>query len=748
MKRKIIVLLILVMLPCQALANNITESNRLFDWAERNYPDYFSPAGQRSFWVENFMARYYEDTDTYIATLGEDVFLYGDIFDGLIYVGQISDFIGPPPLQFSFSSLQPYLPVITTVGSLGYAVYQNDGEITTGLIMQALNPIGSVIKSEEYEISLLTTMQKTLENIYNKLATLESKIDELLLELKVSTDEILQEIDSPRKDIASIKNYELELQELGRSYIGCDSDEVCYLKPHEGNQDRLEELANSILASGPDGVHDKIVQIQSTITGGALNSNAILNVLTHELILQTQANINNDEENKRDAYWNAYREIENYTMTLINAEVNGVNLLVDANMYKNRKNAALAAIDMLHHNIKEIMSLSDLSTEAIARYGFIYNTVSLMLSFANPYYDDPKYDEDFLPEGTEDIFKQAEFLKRRLLNDSQPVVVVYSITEAGEEAGDIFLQGTNGKGGKMSPTSITSHLIEGRGYDNWDGNKMKYNNKYQLNIYTFNLELDVGWGPGLYYIYGDTIKSTAIEVQAYNEDMSVNPNGKIVYGFGLCSQRDSARFSHLKWYECNEDTDHRYRSYDSLMEAIDNGRYKEYMSNPLAEGVDLKTTCSEWKNHDCHNQTNEDPCGDVSICTSFVYNGDNTRNATMKVTLHRYINLDSEIYHGFDGVARGSINLYLRDEDAGTNYRLYETTKIHKKTHGEKVVEGWHYKYSDDSTFHGNIKLVPGHSYHMRLHMRASVHQNNSSATNHGYFHLNIKALEPIRFEF
>jgi hypothetical protein len=120
----------------------------------------------------------------------------------------------------------------------------------------------------------------------------------------------------------------------------------------------------------------------------------------------------------------------------------------------------------------------------------------------------------------------------------------------------------------------------------------------------------------------------------------------------------------------------------------------------------------------------------------------------MKVTLHRYINLDSEIYHGFDGVARGSINLYLRDENADTNYRLYETTKIHKNTHGEKVVEGWHYKYSDDSTFHGNIKLVPGHSYHMRLHMRASVHQNNSPTTNHGYFHLNIKALEPIRFEF
>jgi len=51
--------------------------------------------------------------------------------------------------------------------------------------------------------------------------------------------------------------------------------------------------------------------------------------------------------------------------------------------------------------------------------------------------------DDLTYQAGEDIFKQAEFLKRRLLNDSQPVVVVYSITEAGEEAGDIFLQGTN-----------------------------------------------------------------------------------------------------------------------------------------------------------------------------------------------------------------------------------------------------------------------------------------------------------------
>ena len=45
MKKKLIVFVLLILLPCQVLASNVTESNRLFDWAERNYSTYFSPAG-------------------------------------------------------------------------------------------------------------------------------------------------------------------------------------------------------------------------------------------------------------------------------------------------------------------------------------------------------------------------------------------------------------------------------------------------------------------------------------------------------------------------------------------------------------------------------------------------------------------------------------------------------------------------------------------------------------------------------
>ena len=70
MKKKLLLLFVLILLPCQVLAGQVVDANRLFDWAERSYPQYFGPAGQESFWYENFLLRYYPDTETYIGTLG------------------------------------------------------------------------------------------------------------------------------------------------------------------------------------------------------------------------------------------------------------------------------------------------------------------------------------------------------------------------------------------------------------------------------------------------------------------------------------------------------------------------------------------------------------------------------------------------------------------------------------------------------------------------------------------------------
>ena len=91
--KKLFVVLFFFIYSFQVQADNLSDSNQLFKWAEENYPQYFSPAGQETFQIENYLARYYKKTDIYLGTSGEDVYVYGDDFGGLLKVGKISDFI-------------------------------------------------------------------------------------------------------------------------------------------------------------------------------------------------------------------------------------------------------------------------------------------------------------------------------------------------------------------------------------------------------------------------------------------------------------------------------------------------------------------------------------------------------------------------------------------------------------------------------------------------------------------------------
>lgn len=719
MKKTVLIFFILIMFSCQVLAGNVTKSNRLFDWAEQSFPQYFSPAGSETFWAEDFLVRYYEHTDTYIATLGEYVFLYGNIFGGLAYEGQIDeydDYLPPPMLQMSLSDIQPYLPAIKLVGSLGYAIYQNDGDISTGLIMRTLNPMGEVLKNQDYMINLLETMVGTLQDIENQLAAMDQKLNTVLLEIKLSKSEILGNINDPHEYISNIDSYEKELRQLADRNA-----------PRSADQNQLDELADNILDYGPDGVFNQVNQIHNAITASQSGREPVLKNFTDQLILKTA------ESTDINKYENAYQALENYTMKLISGEARGANLLVDAHLYRDEKEAASQINDMLQENIQEIMSLSDISEGTMAQYGFIYNTARLMLSSADPYYDAPGRSGEFIPAAAGDIFKRAEFLKRRLLNDDEPVVVVYSITEVGEDVADLYLTGTSPIRSTRSPESITSHLIQGKGYDNWDGRTMRFNNQYQLNIYTFHLDAR---DSGDWYVHGDNVNSIGIKVQNYRQDMVVDPDGGIVFGFGLITKRNSHRFDALQWHECGDfvDTNH----FDDSLISYD-GTDDEYLNNPLGHQVWLKTTCDERNDDgDCINNTSDWPTGDISLCTYFTYGGTSERHVTMDTKLYRRLIMDAENDHGTDGDVWGRIKLYVRDEDAGINYFLYENEHQH--------IQGWQYNYQHSDYFTEDLKLVPGHRYHMRIHLHGHIEQGLMSRN--GYVELKIHTAEPIRFIF
>lgn len=86
-------LIMLVVWPLLSTADRLSNSNQLFDFAEAVYPEYFSPANRPTYEFDGYLVRHYPCCDNYLGTKGGEVYVYGNIFNGLLKVGNISDFI-------------------------------------------------------------------------------------------------------------------------------------------------------------------------------------------------------------------------------------------------------------------------------------------------------------------------------------------------------------------------------------------------------------------------------------------------------------------------------------------------------------------------------------------------------------------------------------------------------------------------------------------------------------------------------
>ncbi|NOQ63588.1 MAG: DUF3465 domain-containing protein [Methyloprofundus sp.] len=87
------IFLLILLFPLITLASELSDSNKLFDFAESEFPEFFAPAGSETFELNEYLVRYYADSDTYIGTQSSDVYVYGDAFNGLLKLGKISDYI-------------------------------------------------------------------------------------------------------------------------------------------------------------------------------------------------------------------------------------------------------------------------------------------------------------------------------------------------------------------------------------------------------------------------------------------------------------------------------------------------------------------------------------------------------------------------------------------------------------------------------------------------------------------------------
>ena len=85
-----------------AAATRITQSDCLFNWAEQNYAQYFSPAGAASATYTPYYYRYYSGTGNYLATSSADsnVWVLGPSFNNSLFdVGPLASFLGVSECQ-------------------------------------------------------------------------------------------------------------------------------------------------------------------------------------------------------------------------------------------------------------------------------------------------------------------------------------------------------------------------------------------------------------------------------------------------------------------------------------------------------------------------------------------------------------------------------------------------------------------------------------------------------------------------
>ena len=86
-----------LLFPFLSFASDLSNSNKLFDFAEKVYPEIFNPVEQATFELSGYLVRYYPGSNNYIATKDGEVYVQGDFFNGRVKVGKISDYVALDP---------------------------------------------------------------------------------------------------------------------------------------------------------------------------------------------------------------------------------------------------------------------------------------------------------------------------------------------------------------------------------------------------------------------------------------------------------------------------------------------------------------------------------------------------------------------------------------------------------------------------------------------------------------------------
>lgn len=432
---------------------------------------------------------------------------------------------------------------VVEIGSVGFTG-ANFSFILQGLAKGMLTKIGGDVMGNF--LSLLgwgdsdnSDEEQTLEDIDDKLTEIsdelvhiENQLGVILTEIKVSEDSIKNDVDWPRDAVNEIHTATQELQLLGVN-----------TKPGEGDQTKIENLASDILGAKYD-IPLQVISIYTAIEG---NPTPLLSNYVDQVMLQLP---NNDNDN----LIKAYQGFEYYTSELLNNQIKGVNLVVEAYKAQDDNISAQKYLNCYGSNIYDTSECNILYKEIgdiDNKTSFIYNAVSMVLR------DAPIYDP-FLPTSAQSILARAEFYRLLMtgaeLNEYGLHIFHISTADMEKSPNTLYVS----KPGFQTTCNVSSsHTVKGREYDFWVDKTVKVSEDYNVAEYHCNVP------NGEYSIFAELDKPLGTaEVSQYDTKYDLNSSGTISYGFGLVTNNISNRFNESsdKWTTTKRSDENYYSS--------------------------------------------------------------------------------------------------------------------------------------------------------------------------------------------
>ncbi|OEU80485.1 MAG: hypothetical protein BA872_02945 [Desulfobacterales bacterium C00003060] len=74
--------------------NLVSKADKIFDWAEDNFPQFFPPPGASTQFFDPWLYRYYPTTNIYAGVNNSrEVWVLGDVFGGLVYISMVDELL-------------------------------------------------------------------------------------------------------------------------------------------------------------------------------------------------------------------------------------------------------------------------------------------------------------------------------------------------------------------------------------------------------------------------------------------------------------------------------------------------------------------------------------------------------------------------------------------------------------------------------------------------------------------------------